>query len=168
MHNLHLLLNRLADAGVDFVVVGGYAGVIHGSALVTRDVDVCAVLTADNVERIRNALADINPVHRQTHRQLSFLEHPAPGQALVNLYLKTDTGVIDVLSSILGVGEFERLRQRAVKMPMFGRTFAVISIEDLIVAKEACGREKDLLAAKELRAIQAKLARQQSTDSEKL
>ncbi len=168
MHNLHLLLHRLADAGVDFVVVGGFAGVIHGSALVTRDVDVCAVLSAENVDKIRKALADINPVHRQTHRQLSFLEHPAPGQPLVNLYLKTDSGVIDVLSSILGVGDFERLRQRAVNMPMFGRTFAVISIEDLIVAKEAVGREKDLLAAKELRAIQAKLAQQSSGHPEKL
>jgi hypothetical protein len=41
-------------------------------------------------------------------------------------------------------------------MPLFGRTYAVISIEDLIIAKEAVGREKDLLAVKELRAIAAK------------
>jgi len=156
MHNLHLLLNRLVDAHVDFVVVGGFAGVIHGSALVTKDVDICAVLSAENVEKIRRALADINPVHRQTHRLLSFLDHPAPGQKLVNLYLKTDTGVIDILSSILGVGDYERLRRQAIEMPLFGRTYAVISIEDLIIAKEAIGREKDLLAVKELRAIAAK------------
>lgn len=168
MQNLHLLLNRLADAGVGFVVIGGFAGVIHGSALVTRDVDVCAVLSAENVEKIRAALADINPVHRQTHRQLSFLTHPTPGQALVNIYLKTDSGVIDILSSVLGVGDYERLRQRAVQMPLFGRTVAVISIEDLITAKEAVGREKDLLAAKELRAIAAKRAEKTSAPDEKL
>jgi predicted nucleotidyltransferase len=156
MHDLHLLLQRLADANVDFVVVGGYAGMMHGSALITRDVDVCAVLSAENVEKIRRAFADINPVHRQTHRLLSFLEHPAPGQPLVNLYLRTDKGVIDILSSILGIGDFERLRNSAVDMPMFGRTYPVISIEDLITAKEAVGREKDLLAVKELRAIAAK------------
>jgi predicted nucleotidyltransferase len=156
MHDLHLLLQRLADAGVDFVVVGGYAGMIHGSALITKDVDVCAVLSAENVEKIRRAFADINPVHRQTHRLLSFLEHPAPGQPLVNLYLRTDKGVIDILSSILGIGDFDRLRSSAVEMPMFGRTYPVISLEDLITAKEAVGREKDLLAVKELRAIAAK------------
>jgi len=156
MHNLHLLLQRLADAGVEFVVVGGYAGMIHGSALVTRDVDVCAVLSAENVEKVRRAFADINPVHRQTHRMLSFLDHSEPGQPLVNLNLRTDQGMIDILSSVLGVGDFERLRNTAVAMPMFGRTYPVISIEDLIAAKEAVGREKDLLAAKELRAILAK------------
>lgn len=91
MHNLHLLLNRLADAGLDFVVVGGFAGVIHGSALVTNDVDVCAVLSAENVAKIRTALADLNPVHRQTHQKLSFLRYPEPGQPLVNVDLKTDS-----------------------------------------------------------------------------
>lgn len=158
MHNLHLLLNRLADAGVDFVVVGGFAGVIHGSALVTQDVDVCAVLSAENVAKIRTAFAGLNPVHRQTDRLLSFLEHPAPGQPLVNLYLKTDEGIIDILSSILGVGDFARLRAKAITMPLFGRVHAVIALDDLIVAKEAVGRERDLLAAKELRAIAAKRA----------
>lgn len=166
MHNLHLLLQRLADAGLDFVVVGGYAGMIHGSALITRDVDVCAVLSAENVGKIRRAFADINPVHRQTRRLLSFLDHPAPGQPLANLYLRTDTGVIDILSSILGVGDFERLRTTAVAMPMFGRTYPVISIEDLITAKEAVGRDKDLLAVKELRAIQAKRALGQAEQGE--
>jgi predicted nucleotidyltransferase len=39
---------------------------------------------------------------------------------------------------------------------VFGRKCAIISLEDLIAAKEAVGREKDLLAVKELRAIAAK------------
>jgi hypothetical protein len=41
-------------------------------------------------------------------------------------------------------------------MELFGRRCRVISLEDLIRAKEALGREKDLLAAKELRAIAEK------------
>jgi hypothetical protein len=89
------------------------------------------------------------------------LEYPAPGQPLANLYLKTDSGVIDILPSILGVGDYERLRQHAVRMPLFGRMVSVISMDDLIAAKEAVGREKDLLAVKELRAIAAKRAQRQ-------
>ena len=59
---------------------------------------------------------------------------------------------------MLGVGEFARLRAEAVEIDLFGRRVAVMSLRDLIVAKEACGREKDLLTAKELRAIEAKQA----------
>jgi predicted nucleotidyltransferase len=156
MHKLHLLLQRLADAGVEFVVVGGYAGVIHGSALITNDVDVCAVLSETNVDKIRTALADLKPVHRMTQRKLSFLVHPPPGQSMANLYLETEGGVIDILSSVLGVGDFARLKDRAVEAVVFGRKCAIISLDDLIAAKEAMGREKDLLAVKELRAIAVK------------
>ena len=156
MHRLHDLLRRLAEAGVDFVVIGGYAAVIHGSAYVTNDVDVCAVLSPDNVEKIRKALADLKPVHRQTHRKPSFLQVPAPGQPLENLYLETDDGIIDIITSVLGVGDFARLRERAVRAEIFGVSCAVISLDDLIAAKEAVGREKDFLTAKELRAIAAK------------
>jgi hypothetical protein len=59
MHKLHLILQRLVEAKVEFVVIGGYAAVIHGSAYVTNDVDVCTVLSPENVERIRAALVDL-------------------------------------------------------------------------------------------------------------
>lgn len=48
MTQLNHLLQRLCDAEIDFVIVGGFAGILHGSSLVTRDLDVCAVLTGEN------------------------------------------------------------------------------------------------------------------------
>lgn len=159
MHQPHELLRRLAEAGVDFVVVGGYAAVIHGSAYVTNDLDLCTELSPENLDRIRSALADLQPVHRQTHRRLSFLEVPPPGQAVQNLYLETQDGILDLLTEVMGVGDFARLRSRAKGIELFGLRLAVISLEDLIAAKEAVGREKDLLTAKELRAIAAKIPR---------
>ena len=87
--------------------------------------------------------------------------------ALNNLYLETDHGIIDVLTSVLGVGDFARLKERAIKIPLYGRMILLISLEDLIVAKEAVGREKDLLAVKELRAIAAMRAKKQSAPDEK-
>jgi predicted nucleotidyltransferase len=158
MQDFQGLLERLTDGGLEFVVVGGYAAMTHGSSLVTRDLDVCAVLTTDNVEKIRQLLADWNPKHRMTPQRLSFLDHPAAGMPVQNLYLQTDHGVIDILSSILGIGDFARLAARAEKLEVDGRTYRFIGLEDLITAKEAVGREKDLLAAKELRAIAAKRA----------
>jgi predicted nucleotidyltransferase len=156
MQDFSQLLQRLADAGLDFVIVGGYAAITHGSSYLTRDVDICAALTEENVERLRRALGDWNPRHRMNPQRLSFLVYPPAGESLNNLYLQTDFGVIDVLSSVLGVGDFVRLRNKAEELEVDGRHYRVISLEDLIKAKEAMGREKDLLTAKELRAIAAK------------
>ncbi len=121
MQNFSQLLQRLADAGLEFVIVGGYAAVAHGSFQLTCDVDICAVLTEADVAKLRQ-----------------------------------DMGVIDVISSVLGVGDFQRLNTKAEELEVDGRRFRVISLDDLITAKEAMGREKDLLTAKELRAIAAK------------
>jgi predicted nucleotidyltransferase len=150
---LNRLLQQLIEADVEFVIVGGFGGVLHGSSLITRDLDVCALLTSANVEKLRGAFCDFHPTHRLTPNRLSFLENPEPGVALKNLYLQTDLGPLDLMSSITGVGDYARVAASAIEVELFGHRVKVISIEDLIAAKEALGREKDLLAAKELRAI---------------
>jgi predicted nucleotidyltransferase len=150
---INLLLERLCDAGVDFVIVGGFAATLHGSSLVTRDLDVCAILSSENVEKLRAALRDLKPTHRLTPQKLSFLDNPDPGVEVHNLYLRTDFGPVDILSSILGVGDFDRVRVASIEVELFGRSCRVISLDDLIQAKEALGRDKDLLAVKELRAV---------------
>lgn len=156
MSDLNQLLQRLCDAEIDFVIVGGFAAMLHGSALLTRDLDICAVLTDETVARLRETLRELKPTHRFTSQRLSFLDNPDPGVPLRNLYLQTELGPVDVLTSITGVGDFGRVRASSVEIELFGRRCRVISVEDLIAAKEALGREKDRLAAKELRAIQEK------------
>ena len=156
---LSKLIQTLCDSDIDFVVVGGFAALLYGSTLTTRDLDVCAVLSNDDVEKLRAALHEFHPTHRLTPQRLSFLENPDPGVPLKNLYLETDLGAIDLLSSIKGVGEFERVRAGSIEVELFGRVCRVISLDDLIRAKEAVGREKDLLAVKELKAIREKQAK---------
>ena len=153
MIDINRLLQRLCDADIDFVIVGGFAATLHGSSLVTRDLDVCAILSSENVKKLRDALRDLKPAHRLTSPKLSFMDNPDPGVEVRNLYLRTDFGPVDILSSILGVGEFERVRAASIQVDLFERACRVISLDDLIQAKEALGREKDLLAAKELRAV---------------
>lgn len=153
MTQLNQLIVRLCDADIDFVIVGGFAGILHGSALVTRDLDVCAVLSRENVAKLRDVLRDLNPTHRQTPQRLSFLDTPSADVEVKNLYLGTTLGQVDLLSSITGVGDYARVRESSVEIELFGRRCRVISIEDLIRAKEALARPKDLLAAQELRGI---------------
>ena len=153
MSDLQRLLLRLSEAGIDFVLVGGYAAILHGSSALTRDIDVCAALTTENIEKLRDALRDAHPVHRLSVERPSFLDEPRPGVPLNHLYLHTDLGTLDLLGSITGVGDFERVVRDAVEVELFGHRIRAISLNDLITAKEALGRDKDLIVAKELRAI---------------
>jgi hypothetical protein len=132
---------------------GGGAAVLHGSSMVTRDLDVCANLSGENLQKLRDVFRDLHPVHRISPVRHSFLEIPEPGTSLINLYLQTDLGALDVLGSITGIGNFDQVRESAVEMELFGRKVKVLALEPLIRAKEAMGRPKDLLAATELRAI---------------
>jgi hypothetical protein len=93
---LSQLLQRLCDAEVDFVIVGGFAALLHGSTLVTRDLDICAVLSPPDVAKLRAALHDLNPRHRLTSQKLSFLTTPDSDVDVRNLYLETEFGTVDI------------------------------------------------------------------------
>ena len=110
-------------------------------------------LSSENVAKLRDALRDLKPAHRLLSQKISLLDNPDPGAETRNLYLRTDFGPVDILTSIMGVGEFDRVRAASIEVELFERTCRVMSLDDLILAKEALGREKDLLAAKELRAV---------------
>jgi hypothetical protein len=129
---------------------------LHGSSLVTRDIDICSVLTEENIAKLRDVLRQFNPTHRISSPRLSFLEEPRPGVQWNNLYLQTDLGPLDVLSTISGVGDFDRINSAAIQIELFDRTVRVMSIDDLIAAKESLSREKDRLTAIELRALREK------------
>jgi hypothetical protein len=156
MTELNRLLQTLYDADIDFVVVGGFAAMLHGSSILTRDLDVCAVLSDASVARLRSAFRKLHPTHRHSPQRHSFLDVPDPGVPLKNVYLQTDLGPLDILGSITGFDDIADIHRNAVKFDLFGRQIRVISREDLIKAKEALGRPKDLLVAQELRAIAAK------------
>src|SRR5437763_10977399 len=106
MDSMLQLLQRLSDAGVEFVVVGGFAAVAHGSSLVTKDVDVCTRFDLPNVTRILTALNGIHPRHRMRPDKLPLADEPARFEGFKNLYVLTDLGMIDFLGELPGWGTF--------------------------------------------------------------
>jgi len=52
MSELTQITKRLAAAEVRFVVVGGLASTLHGSSLLTRDVDVACEMSPENLLRV--------------------------------------------------------------------------------------------------------------------
>ncbi len=153
MAQLEQLIERLVRHEIEFVLVGGYAAMLYGVSLLTRDIDVCVPFTRENLEKIHAAFADAHPYHRDTMNQRPFEISPGFEQRLRNLYLATDDGQIDLLGEVLGVGEFAKVHAASVEaVASFGK-YRVLNIDALIAAKEAMGRDRDKAAVIQLRGI---------------
>lgn len=66
-------VHALADNQVDFVLIGGWSAIIHGSSYVTRDLDICYSRRTDNVQRLARALAPLHPRLRDFPLNLPFV-----------------------------------------------------------------------------------------------
>jgi len=147
------LLSQLRERKVEFVIIGGFCGVMHGASLVTLDLDVCCRFDRDNLKRIEAAIKDFNPRHRLTASKLPLELTDELCDRLKNLYLTTDLGTLDCLSEVAGIGNYEQVLRRSVPKSMSYGEFRILELDALIEAKLAVGREKDLDAVKLLRAI---------------
>ena len=147
------LLQRLHEHGVEFVIIGGICNVLHGSTLVTQDLDVCCRLTPSNLRRLETSIKDLHPVHRQTPQKLPFVLDDRLCRELKNLYLPTDLGVIDCLGEVAGIGGYDQVLRSSVSVELSFGPCRMLSLEALIRSKEALGREQDLAALRQLRAI---------------
>ncbi len=147
------LLERLVKAGVDFVIVGGFAGVAHGCTFVTQDIDVCCDFAPANLLRLQKALSGLHPVHRMTPKRKKLeLTEKNCGQ-FKNLYLDTDIGQLDCVSFVEGVGEYRKVKRASELVKMQNMQIRVLGIDALIRAKRAMNRPRDREAILQLEAI---------------
>jgi hypothetical protein len=160
MANFENLLVRLIEHRVEFVLVGGFAATAYGSTLLTQDVDVCLRFSPDNLMRLQAALADLHPVHRMTPQHLPLRLTPETALDMKNLYLATDFGQLDCLGMILGVGDFEQVREHAVEVNLPAGVCHILSLDALIQSKEAMGRPRDRESVLQLKAIRERVLRQ--------
>jgi len=147
-------LRLLGEYKVDCVIVGGVAATIHGSLLLTNDLDVCYARDQANLQRLADALQSVNARLRNAPEGLPFILDAETLKRGLNFTFATDVGDLDLLGEVRGVGNYEEVLAGSVTAEIFGYRFAVIDIGKLIVAKRAAGRPKDLIALPELEAIQ--------------
>ena len=147
------LLGRLAKAGVDFVIVGGFAGVAHGCTYVTQDIDICCDFSPDNLLRLQNALSDLHAVHRMTPKKLKLNLTKENCTLYNNLYLDTEIGQLDCLSFIDGVGDYEKVKTASEVIQTEDIQLRILNIEALIESKKAINREHDKQAILQLETI---------------
>ena len=156
MEQLTEILRRLHDGKVEFSLIGGLASRHYGVTLVTEDVDVCARFTPENLHRIEGAFKAFHPRHRLTANKLPLELTDELCGSLKNIYLTTDLGILDCLSEVAGIGDFEAvLRQSELKEFPFGRCY-LLKLDALIQAKQAVGRPHDLITVAQLQAIKEK------------
>lgn len=151
--NIHLLLKRLIEHKIEFVIVGGYAGVAYGVTLVTQDIDICCRFSVDNLMRLQKALKELHPVHRMTPKRLPLKLTRETCKSMRNLYLSTDWGQLDCLGRILGLGDFEEVLAQSEEIELDFGPCRIVTIDALIKAKRAMNRPRDREAVLQLTAI---------------
>jgi len=147
------LLPALVHAEVEFVLIGGVAGVIHGAARATYDVDVVYSRSPANLDRLVRALAPFTPYLREVPPGLPFRWDPRTLHHGLNFTLTTSIGDLDLLGEVTGGGTYEQLRPHSFEVEAFAVRFLCVTLPKLIELKRAAGRPKDLEAIAELEAL---------------
>lgn len=142
---LEPLLQALDRHGVDFVVIGGVAGLAHGSSYPTYDFDIAYSRDSVNLRRLVDALAEIGVRLRGAPADLPFQLDTQTLANGANFTFDTEFGSFDVLGEIAGIKSYEELRRDSKFERIAGVDVRVASLDDLIAMKRAANRVKDRL-----------------------
>jgi hypothetical protein len=147
------LLKRLVAHGVDFVVIGGIAMVAHGSARITRDLDICYATDAANLEALGAALLELGASLRGIEDDVPLVPDARTLRRTTILTLDTSHGPIDLLVRPAGSPDYESLRARAERAILDDVAILIASLDDLESMKRVCNRPKDKLDLEEIEVI---------------
>ncbi len=153
MMELRRLLHLLAGLRVQFIIVGGVAASLHGSARSTQDLDIVYARSKENHRRLVAALRGHRPYLRGAPPGLPFLWDEEMIRRGLNFTLETDLGDLDLLGEIAGGGGYDDLRPHSIEFEAFGLRLLCLDLDTLIRVKQAAGRVRDLEAVAELRVI---------------
>ncbi len=153
MNDFERILTALKSADVAFIIVGGVAATVHGSARLTSDVDIVYERSRANIERLVGALEPMNPYLRGAPAGLPFRFDVETVRRGLNFTLTTEAGPIDVLGEITGIGDYSAVLAVSEELSLFGALYRCIDLDSLILSKRAAGRPKDLEAVAELELI---------------
>ena len=158
MTDFESLLGTLDRHGVEYIVVGGAAAIALGSARLTQDLDVVYNRSTANLNSLVSALNSFKPYLRGAPPGLPFTWDSVTLQHGLNFTLVTSLGDIDLLGEIPGGGTYSDLIANSIELHLFGSVSRCLSLEQLIRAKRAAGRPKDLEVLAELEALREEIS----------
>ena len=155
------ILEVLAAHRVDYVMIGGLAAAIHGSDLVTGDIDITPETGDANLERLSTALDELDArIRTEAVPEGVPFAHDARSLARGAVWnLVTNAGDLDLAMMPSGTRGYDDLRRDAIALEILGVPTRVAALADIVRSKEAAGREKDRAALPMLRRLQAEIDR---------
>jgi predicted nucleotidyltransferase len=124
-------------SATDYIIVGGYAVILHGYYRTTNDLDIWVNKTSENYVKLRKAFAIFGmPLFDMTLE--NFI-----GDEFDVFTVGRSPFQIDMMTKLKGV-EFADAIQKAEQKEMEGLKVRYLNLDDLIKAKTAVGRYKDL------------------------
>ena len=144
------ILRQLTEASVDFVVIGGIAVVLLGSARNTKDLDITFATDEANLEALGEVLTSLNARLRGVHEDVPFVPDARTLRQVSLLTLETDAGWLDLLAEPPGGPPYATLRANAAELDLGGFHIRVADIDDMIKMKNTAGRLQDLADIDEL------------------
>lgn len=133
------ILAAFAEAGVEYLVVGGYAVSFHGQPRFTKDIDLWVRATDDNLTRVKCALEQFGA----PSAVIDALRSAAPEDVL---WMGHPPVRIDILKGVPG-GDFDRAYRQRVLADWDGVEASIVDRGELILLKRASGRPQDILDA---------------------
>ena len=141
--DLDALLAALVDGGVDFIVVGGAAAVLHGAPVTTLDLDIVHRRTPENVARLLAVLERLDATMRYdlARRNLRPTAELLAGRGQINL--STSLGPLDPLCEIGDNLGYDELLEHSNEISDGLLRLRVLDLPTLISVKAKTGRAKD-------------------------
>ncbi len=157
--NIREIFKALADAEVDYVVVGGFAVIMHGHLRATSDLDLVVGLQPDNCAKALSALSGIGlrprlPVDLADFANPSIREDWVQNRNMLVLQLWDPTNPersVDVF--VREPLDFRAMLTEAVDKELDGVPIRIASIRHLIQLKQIAGRPQDLSDIEALRIV---------------
>jgi len=147
------ILRGLDTGGVRFVVIGGMAGQLHGSARVTNDVDICYDTQPENLTALAALLQRWHAYLRDVEPGLPFVPDVQTLRNAASLTLTTTEGNLDLFVVVPGIGRYAEAAVRSQIFDLDGIAVPTLDLDALIASKRAANRPKDREHVIELEAI---------------
>lgn len=153
--DLACIFRVLTDHDVDYVLVGGLAGVVHGSPAMTNDADIVPRKSPANLARLAAALRDLEARLRVVDDPdgVAFDPHPALLDSMAMLNMTTRCGDLDLTFAPAALSDYDALLGASVEFELAGCRVKVAALSDIIRSKEAANRPKDRVTLPILRAL---------------